>query len=220
MKEIIYEYSQGDLLSRPNSYMYPPFKGRKFLDSYFASRLDCVVEILEYLKAESFPNMDGPTPDVDNLRKSPGRARDKLFKICLEVRPTETEPASGSETAAFLCGMLGHMEEAGALTENKHFRGMVRRFEISKKLPGALTPPKYSLGGEPILAIEPYAHFTCLLGLAADTSGDLRLLNCLLKVCDLLCSGHGQSLLTLEAGPFSALGLVQETMLIQSLLPE
>lgn len=216
----MYAYAEGDLFRQPNTYMYPPFKGREFLESYFASRLGCMAAIFEHLKAGAPEALADWPPDADALRKEPRPARDMLLAYCAQVRRAEAAPPPGDDTAAVLRDLLGRLDEAGGLAADERFRGLVRRFEISKKLPRVLAPPRYPLGGEPLPHVEPYAHFACLLGLAAEASGDLRLLNCLLKVCDLLCSGHGQSLRTLEAGPFAALGMLQEIMLTQSLLPE
>ncbi len=219
-----YSYTRRDLLNEPATYMYPPFEGWDFLEAYRASRLHVLGGLLGQLE----PLHGGTRASRAALASlNSGGVLDaaSAFAVHAELigdgwSGDEAAGNGGQETAGVLRGMLACPAEHGPLEVNAVLRGLVRRFEVSKKLPCVMSPPQYGLKGAPLSQVEPYAQFACLVGLAGMSARDLRLVNCLLKACDLLCSQGMEALAAPLTAPAVALAIMCEMSLVGALWPE
>ena len=92
--------------------------------------------------------------------------------------------------------------------------GLLRRFEVSKKLPATLEPPRYSCvrASDRLTRPHAYACLGAILALSAAEEPDMRPLNCLLKINDLLCSLSG---LPSELFPLARRSLAGELAVVQ-----
>lgn len=189
-----YVYTDGDPLEHPQTYMYPPYGGADFLAAWRQDRLECLRDI-EPLRAVSTDIPVQPTFDAA------WPDTEACLRILSATAPT-TFPERAEET----------------------IRGLIRRFEISKKLPQTLVPPGYSLNRAPILAAAPYARFAAILSRRQAVRPSARELNCLLKVNDtvisLFRSRRGVESMTPEDYDAMALGLLGELAEVDRLLRE
>ena len=94
--------------------------------------------------------------------------------------------------------------------------GLLQRFEINKKLPRYLVPPSYSINGEALEDALPYACLAATLGYFSQNA-DIRQLNCLLKLNDLLCSLEE---LPVKSHPFVAMAFKAEKKAVERLREE
>ncbi len=148
-----YPYTEQNILNFPQKYMYPPYKGKKFLQAWEQSRTNCLKQI-------------------------------------------ETPKQTNNSTDFLLFAAL--LPDKLTIHDMDILEGLLQRFEISKKLPQELIPPRYSLNNKPLLNVLPYACMARVLGYFVQKTQDLRYLNCLLKLNDLLCSLD----IPIEAYPF------------------
>ena len=205
-----YKYTRENRLLTPETYMYPPYGGKEFLAAWRRDRDEKLVEIGGVPSGKGKESYLALTtrPDAPGLAISLYPTSD-----CASIMP-EWDNERHYETECILCKAA---EFPGwILLEGESFLWrLVRIFEVRKKLPAWMSNTPLP-AAEYLMTPAPYAWFSWLLGYAAISNGDLRQINCLLKVNDLLCS--------LEIGERAdwhasmALGLACERALIHGLL--
>ncbi|MCX9103494.1 hypothetical protein [Aeromonas veronii] len=155
-----YPYASGDLLANPQSYQYSEYIGAEFIDAWVAHRDD----IISSLPAPSIPSLETMNQTVDF-----------------------------SDTLSSLSLVIYLLREECSLTEeiDNYVWMLVRKFEVSKKLYVAYenVSPNKAVKSSGFNNYSIYILFAeCLVRSCLLMGCDTRKLNCLLKVCDTLCS--------------------------------
>lgn len=215
-----YEYSDRDLLESPRNYMYPQYAGMEFLRAWQSNRLKRLeeviplcspdaprVKVVAYLQSQEF------APSVNDFAFH--------MRILDRVEESDTDDSMWDETEAELKWTADNLNTVFIGKARKTIEGLIRRFEISKKIPRTLIPPNYSLDSSPLLSAGPYALFAGILAYRQAIRPSIAELNCLLKVNDLLISqsismpsmrqlttGHYESMALGIAGELSAVVLL------------
>ncbi|WP_461209866.1 hypothetical protein [Desulfocurvus sp. DL9XJH121] len=205
-----YPYARRNLLQESESYMYPPFLGWDFVIAYRAARISRAQKLETHLaKAECASPLlhvlghDTRAP----LLPAPD---DPALILALDGLDAGQRTAPCSCTFDFLRIMATEPLTEASAQNRDHLLGLIRRFEVSKKLPHTLLAPRYPLRGTPETDAPSYALFASLLGRLHALDNDLRTLNCLLKLCDLVCSLPVQALHPPLSAGHAVLGLRYE----------
>lgn len=198
-----YVYSEVDRLKEPHTYMYTPFEGAGFLDSYFTSRMACLRKAAGTGEAPDLPflsrsarmlseclDTNAPTHRAEFRRlagwnvdaASPANAAGAAERL---ARLTPSEVVVTSDLlAALLCSMTTRRDP----DETKPWLDrLCQRFEVTKKLFDSYQPG-FRKGEGSSTSIPLYWQFALALALFHAATGQLKYLSTLLKVCDLLCS--------------------------------
>lgn len=156
-----YAYTDRDLLTEPPyHYMFSPFEGSRFLSEYVAAR--------------------------ENARKRYGSAAPRTAP----AEATEPLPAIGASpiaTESLLSQLVGAVR-VGQGSGVRDWVGLfARKFEVSKRLRRSYGADLQPLDRTP-LGRNAYAQLAFLVASVMHDAGDLRLLNALLKLNDLVLS--------------------------------
>lgn len=163
-----YPYVGTVLLERPFHYMYTPFAGRPFLDAWRSERAR-FRDVLQAAEAADL-RMAIPARPETSWTTQPGEARFETREVLLDLAVAEIK---GSDT-----GESARRRWIGALT---------KRFEVTKRLHAAYDERLRPAGNE-WRNPENYALLAVILGMQYVRSRDLRRVNTLLKLVDLLAS--------------------------------
>ena len=155
-----YQYASGDLLANPQSYQYSEYVGTEFIDAWTAHRTNIISAL--------------PAPSVPSLQ-------------------TISRVVEFGDTVSSLCFVLDFLRNKYSLTEemNNYVWMLVRKFEVSKRLYAAYEHrlPNKAVKMSEFNNYSIYLLFAeCLVRSCLLMGRDTRKLNCLLKVCDTLCS--------------------------------
>lgn len=204
-----YRYSANNRLIEPHNYMYTPFEGASLFQAFFDARADALRHfemisskvsanspeviasacLIDHSLAERSPgthkhwrtlfgadtNLDGAQQDVIAARSAEGAP--KKFSIAHEVATSEL---LSRVIASMLDGCQG--ADTGAWLDR-----LIQRFEVTKRLYETYLPG-FRKGEGNFDSPRRYWLFALALCLVLCRSRNLRALNTLLKVCDLLCS--------------------------------
>lgn len=198
-----YRYCDQNLLEEPNTYMYPPYEGTRFLSEYFSSRLErmvCPDSNWDMPWFASFHAARAILWDWVNTKASINAQR-IWTQYCISSAETLTAPEK------VFCGsppfrdcndnlkilpLLSSLVAEQALgpigkTTEVIWRKIVKRFEVSKRL-----YEFYSLdlkkGYGDYTDLRPYELLSLSSALHYSTTGSLVALNTQLKLNDVLCS--------------------------------
>jgi len=164
-----YRYTAADPRTQPTWYMYSEMEGPQFLSAYAAARRNA----------------------VERLARVAQSGGDALVAVLggagTGVPAAAAPPLRGPVQTEALLRVLVTATDAGS--SGKHLRHwtteLARKYEVAGRLRAAYGPDLRPAGPEePPLAA--YGMFASLLGRWAEASGDLRALNALLKLNDLL----------------------------------
>ena len=189
-----YRYSTRNLLEHPEKYEYSQYQGARFLDSYCQSR-SRAIEVLtgKVERIEDSYALDSSShPWVEPLSLSRGAA--SFLHTELGTEEPGREPSEQVETRPFLCQSLDAALANGATIDLNLVFGLVRRFEVSKKVYEAYTLPNFRPASNPSQSLIDYGLFGTLLATLAqrvEAHQKLILFNSLLKVNDILISALG-----------------------------
>ncbi len=184
----LYPYVNEDQLLVPHRYMYTPFSGEIFFRAHETVRFEFLASLCDRFEiVEPLPEHE-PSLLLMSLHKAvqgASWAKRSLAFISAFYEPVSSEDCEGVCVALEreVQRRLEGDEPDAALAE-----GLLRRFEVSRKLPLSLQPPQYSLTNGHSTQVRDYACFALLLGLVLASGPDARVLNCLLKANDLLGS--------------------------------
>jgi hypothetical protein len=160
-----YSYTQRDLLEgEPYHYMYSPFEGPEFLQAYTKSRELTLKSVGAHAEA--------------------GRADRKISL------PMPDPNGSGIQTSDILSDMVDYLRsgETAALALKAWVELFVRKFEVSKRLRRAYGR-HFSVVDATSVARMDYARLAFAVAKTIEGPHQLRLLNTLLKLIDLVLSG-------------------------------
>lgn len=205
-----YIYTDTNRLETPHKYMYTTYEGKDLLRSYNSSRL----ALIESLSSQSEVNTNSDNAYsrfvyfslVTYIRSMPA---DRIIRYnCLldeyfnlsSYKSTHSEPLTGNvsllqydvsnsvNTLDLLSALIVNMTNEKNLPDVKIWADrLLQRFEVTKKL-YEVYPPGFRKGDGSTLLIKLYWLFSLLMILMYLATENLKYLNALLKVCDLLCS--------------------------------
>ncbi len=221
-----YVFAERDLFKEPNTYMYPPYGGRDFLLAWSEQRLRALAEIesrcsVSGVRAEAGKELEhlwrtAAMPAFEEIMARIDGASDA--KSAVGGEGESLPPAS----SAILEMLWAHPARSLSGAGEECALAMIRRFEISKKLPEVAVFPNLALKNRaPLLSAAPYALFSGILAYRQFGKFSSAELNCLLKVNDLVTSQLG-----IEGGMeprhYDALklGILGELFSVRGLLPE
>jgi hypothetical protein len=207
-----YPYSQINRLEEPHNYMYTPFQGVALLQSYQSSRM-AVVHRRAAVEHESVePDhmlVTYALPALEKLFDAASLEGGKKFRALLEggsakifrqskvvdgslnglakglEKLTTAEPVTTLDLLhALIAVQLTNAQDANTKV---WLDRLVQRFEVTKKLYETY-PPGFRKGEGANTSVRLYWLFALALCLFYARSNEIKYLNTLLKVCDLLCS--------------------------------
>ncbi len=207
-----YPYSQINRLEEPHNYMYTPFQGMALFQSYQSSRLDVMHRRAAVERGSIEPDhmlVAYALPALEKLFDAASLEGGKKFRALLEsgsakiFRQSKVEDGSlnglakgwGKLTTAEPVATLDllHALIAVQLTNAQDANTkawldlLVQRFEVTKKIYETY-PPSFRKGEGANTSVRLYWLFALALCLFYARSNEIKYLNTLLKVCDLLCS--------------------------------
>ncbi len=175
-KENLYKYIERNLLDNPEYYMFSRFGGTNFFEDYISSRNSCLdyyEKILNhpYSKADAISIISNN--DTIELRA--------IYELDKESR-IETRDLL---MATLLLSLRNDTSKAGLCFQWLSF--FIKRFEVTKRLYTA-----YSINTKPAASDYRSASNYILLSLSLilfyEKHDNLKMLNCALKLNDLICS--------------------------------
>ncbi|XOJ84594.1 hypothetical protein ABXT54_07095 [Methylophilaceae bacterium Uisw_099_01] len=209
---IDYEYTSINRMEHPHKYMYTPYQGEKFIDSYFKDRLKYFKNYARKSKQNykyriEFPLLSKATIFLkdflgtelsDKFDKSLNELID--WKNChaigdyLENTPPNVVNLSSVDikdiikTEDLLCAILNTQLKKRSNKIVKFWLDiLVKKFEVTKKIYENYGP-NFSKGEGKDNIIFLYCVFALCLSLFYCTTKNIKYLSTLLKVNDLICS--------------------------------
>lgn len=231
-----YPYTRGSRLLEPCHYMYPPYGGLEFLDAWTQDRSRCA-QALEKRLAACAPGPGLALPGAVLLAcgtvvgewEAPAALVLRRSAALLEPGPAPA-PAWGEavRTAPLLRGLLRRCAARGVAPDDEAWlQGLARKFEVAKRLlpaygPGLRKPEAEAQAHDPTAgiaaALDRCALLAACLGVCGGAGTDLRRLNALLKLNDLLCSELAGLSASAEASALALLALRAEARRVRGLL--
>ena len=166
-----YKYSQISKINKePYHYHYTTFEGQSFLNSYFDNRLyylNFLNNIFKSNKSSKLPKTKITNDKISNFYINGFNSNYDLEKIY-----------------DFLL-INNNSNEIDLLAES-----LLRKYEISKKVRSEYGPmcKKITLK---LAKIDSYCFFSAILSMVSLDNKDIRFLNSILKINDLICSNCG-----------------------------
>ncbi len=172
-----YAYSQENRILKPHKYMYTPYEGKAFLGAYFADRR-AQPEVLQTI-ADLVKQIAAFIPD----------AAKHSLKFALPC-----------ETNLSLKQLLHQQLTTDEESAYKVLSGFIKKFEVTKKLCATYNTEFKGSGDHTNTELYLWLSLNCLV--FYSRSDNLKMLNCALKLSDLLSSCKtqvaDQKLLTLN----------------------
>lgn len=206
---MMYEYSATNRLQHPHGYMYTAFEGAPFLRAYFASRLDAIQNLNQCNHASDqdeklfnaafakirenfipvFSEELSTSPFFVGLESVKNITEDGRLSLVQLAQGTKEFSTEGTVVTGDLLKSVIAAQVLGlSSAETKLWLDrLIQRFEVSKKL-FANYLPGFRRGEGANDGIRLYCLLALSLSLFYSRSRELKYLNTLLKVCDLLSS--------------------------------
>lgn len=199
MSENLYTYTQQGILQNPNHYMYTPFQGEEFLNAYESDRTNFINAILESLDKEISPILSNQgqllLPILSRLPSELKFLQSKisfseeqfwpLDEAWLERILNEGE----AKTEQILAHLLGARERSRAESLNPYdiiIEKMRRNFETKRRVYDHYKKGLRQGVGQGSLSL--YVKLSLLFALHLRAPDDLKTLNVLLKINDIVIS--------------------------------
>ena len=162
-----YTYSDVDLIKFPQRYQLSSFEGRKFISSYKEARQNVLNEIIKKIHLCTFPET------LQTLQKS------------LEVKTQKNHDRFVTENLLVFILTKSDLKENEK--ENRLIEKLLKNFEITKKIYSEYNYElkKQSANYE---AVRNYILFSLICSKKFLVNNDLKFLNSLLKLNDIICS--------------------------------
>ena len=160
-----YEYTETDRINAPHTYMYTKYHGKDFLNVYFFNRGKFL---------EEFAQQSDYIHQALNYFNNPGNFLD-------------SEQDKQSTNYHLTCLIRHILDDRSKNDVYKKISAYTKKYEVSKKLYGT-----YDTDLKPICddyeTIEPYILLAAACGLYYSKHGNMKFLNCLLKLGDTIVS--------------------------------
>ena len=161
-----YKYSKDNLLKRPQRYQFTEFEGKEFLDAYIDSRKKYLLKL-----NTNIPSID----ELENILENKNSNQRKISAT--EKRLTD------------ICFELINGKYISKLDKDVDY--FLKKFEISKKL---LSNYNDEEGFREDNLLENYVMLSLILVIKFKTKYDLRFINTVLKLNDIICSSWIQEI--------------------------
>lgn len=204
-----YLYSQINRLEEPHNYMYTPFQGEAFLQSYQSSRMAAMHRHVaaEHDTEPDHMLMTFALPALEKLFDTASHGSGKKFRALLESGSAISERRDGDDYPDDLAKSLDTLATSAPVTTSDLLHALIavqltdiqsanakiwldrliQRFEVTKILYERY-PAGFRKGEGVKTSVRLYWLFALALCLFYARSNGLKYLSVLLKVCDLLCS--------------------------------
>lgn len=205
---MIYSYSARNRLVEPQHYMYTPFEGAALLDAFLSARLGMLRQLTLRSPSDAADALliGGAMAVIDRrlAQRSPGvhdqwrllldidHAEQDVMQVPRSLVATsglagfspDREVSTSALLRAVVCSLSDEMmqDEARVWLDR-----LVQRFEVTKRLYEKY-PTGFRKGVGDFGCLRRYWMLGLALCICLADERSLRLLNTLLKVCDLLCS--------------------------------
>jgi hypothetical protein len=224
----LYPYASEDRMAAPHTYMYTPFAGSGFFAAYAASRdiglgfcAGAVSQTACCLTPQMLALYHDCTVVLQQARAPFVPAHvPALPAACPAVCAPLQEPLRGRfDTVEFLRSLLRCDQDAGKDRLHHWLEWFVHRFEVSKALRVSYCLPG-GAADEKAMQAAPYALLAALLARSCGSGTDLKHLNALLKLGDLLCSVTGSVHFSAEDAVLTAFALMVERRVVHDMCAE
>jgi len=236
-----YTYSARNRLIEPHNYMYTPFEGASLFRAFFHARADAIRRlglsdhdltagdpesdasafVIERRLAERSPRMLGYWQALygTNLKMEDWPPDFAVFQAASDV--LEPFSVAARVTASDLLRALVRslIEDGQAADTTPWLDRLVQRFEVTKRLYESY-PAGFRKGEGSFDSPRRYWLFALALCLTLSRSDNLRALNALLKVCDLLCSLDTAAVAREVSAKGMRVVLAAESACVRSLIDE
>ena len=227
----IYPYADENRLQHPHAYMYPPLHGIPFFSAYAENRLNAAKRCLSFCQTFALPSgiasvlCEAASGTPIGTLLLPEECRQSLLKKLKIVHGPQLSVELASKSIEFehsinTVTVISELLQSFPLP-NKSTRTagdfLQARFE-GKRLLFATYEIATKKGEKLLENIRPYADFALYLGACWWQTQNLRQLNALLKLGDLLCSVVSE--MTEEEAWLTACTLMLETCCTQRLLDQ
>ena len=202
-----YPHADRDLLAEPEYYMYSAFAGASFLSAYAAQRQQAIENLEErYLArmAESAPAKveqlwvtwqlllhvaKGLLPErIVTLHRSQNASTETRGQAIDAISALSAcETIVTQDALRWLCVAVTDTESWGEPAVYEWVSWFLKRFEVTKKLYGSYTRD-LTPATDQFQDLMNYALLSLVLALHFDRSSNLKMLNGVLKLNDVLCS--------------------------------
>jgi hypothetical protein len=235
--ETIYPYTQRNLISHPEYYMFSAYHGAEFLHDYFEQRATFIADLecsyIDNLKKQNQSNLlwllnwkdileqnkNLFSKDIQTIHAQLMLSSDKEhLPPCLQST-TELNTAKRIDTESTLRLLLQIAVQQNTITRDSYLLWLnrfLKRFEVSKKLYSAYHPSMKAADSD----YRNYINFALLsLALLHDYEWveNFKMLNTALKLDDLLCS-ESNKLEEPETLLATILALHKERVIIQQIM--
>ena len=181
-----YDYTETNLLKKPNNYMYSEFRGEDFIKSYINSRNIDIQRFNSFLPKEELGQIDLYICESSSLLIT----EDLFSPIHNTIINLSYFKKNGQiDTENLLISLLGHMVSGVDDRNLKYWLDfLLQRFEVTKKVHELYEPKKQKKGVGSENNIRLYWLFSLALTSYFSKSSNIKYLSTLLKINDLICS--------------------------------
>ena len=206
-KNSSYPYATPGLLTSPQAYMYTPYGGAEFLTTYKLSRQESFASLQRVTDGSVTPR----ATIVNLLGQTSNQLEERTQRVkkAMTVENVVTKELLADLTALYLSAVPVPNEAHQIIDQLR------RKFEIKRLIHASLSS-RLKLGGGATDDISVYAHLAGAFGAWLESAKDLRTVNALLKVNDILC-GEVQKLTTPIDRALALFALSQELSSIEHL---
>ena len=178
-KVIRYPYTQ--TLEKPIKYQYSKFYGFKFIKYYKSFRFK-IISLLK-LKIRDSEDLDYAVPNY--LKK----LNFYSYNTMSLIRKLSSTSSTKNRLSILLLLQHRHFNRSKILKEEVYnwLRIFIKKFEVSKRVFSKYGPKMDNVGGN-YKAIENYILLAVNIAIFYNRFGNLKFLNALLKLNDMLCS--------------------------------
>jgi hypothetical protein len=200
----MYDYTSKNLLEYPASYMYSPYCGPLFLDAYFNDRNS-------FFQACDLEPLYERSINISKLLKK----FDQVDPVIINL--TEFDIANPIETSRLLSALLLSTECSVNGIVLYWVERLLQRFEVSKKLYDVYEPG-FKIGRGCNTRYDHYFKLALLLTAVYKFTEDIRYLNTLLKLNDLLLSVEARDLFACIPKDLFAILVAKEVGFVKKLI--
>ena len=183
---ISYEYTKFDRLEKPHNYMYTPYFGCEFIQSYFNDRARSIERFKSLKDEQDIGEMDTYFCTALKLKQG-NKILNAYFEEKIESITffnIENEIITEKLLVSLLINQLVDSKE---ILTKEWLDYLVQRFEVTKKIYKIYLPGFRKGNGETDI-IRLYWLFSLSLTLYYAKTKNIKYLSTLLKINDLLCS--------------------------------
>lgn len=181
-----YEYTKTNRLDQPHNYMYSKYNGNEFLHNYFDDRMNSISRFSNMTESNNFS-----LPYMNLFKSSEEFIENTLSTELHQSDDIETfiQSIDSFKTEEILMMLISHLcFNNDSMNIKNWIDFLVQRFEVTKKLSEFYFPKKIKKGAGDNKNVSLYVLFSLLLIVYFKHNKNIKYLNTLLKINDLICS--------------------------------